>query len=155
MKEQRCLPKRVVTDKLRSYGAAQRQVMPAIEHRSHKGRSNRAENSHLPLRKKSRSCKEVSRFWPSGSAWCDRAQADPIPSYQALNSKTLHSGAAAIRIPCPASASFRSPDPNREAGHLASCVVGQPNRQVLPALPKGSDCHGGEGPPHTPPSSSP
>jgi len=28
------------------------------------------------------------------------------------------------------------------------------NSQVLPALPKGSYCHGGKGPPHTPPSSS-
>ncbi|WP_297587575.1 DDE-type integrase/transposase/recombinase, partial [Roseibium sp.] len=43
-----------VTDKLRSYGAARRQVMPAVEHRSHKGLNNRAENSHLPLRKRER-----------------------------------------------------------------------------------------------------
>jgi len=28
--------------------------MPAIEHRSHKGLNNRAENSHLPLRKRER-----------------------------------------------------------------------------------------------------
>lgn len=54
MKKQGCLPKRVVTDKLRSYGAARRQVMPAVEHRSHKGLNNRAENSHLPLRKRER-----------------------------------------------------------------------------------------------------
>jgi putative transposase len=54
MKKQRCLPKRIVMDKLRFYGAARRQVMPAIEHRSHKGLNNRAENSHLPLRKRER-----------------------------------------------------------------------------------------------------
>jgi putative transposase len=54
MKKQRCLPKRIVTDKLRSYGAARRQIMPAVEHRSHKGLNNRAENSHLPLRKRER-----------------------------------------------------------------------------------------------------
>jgi putative transposase len=47
-------PKRMVTDKLRSYGAARRQIMPAVEHRSHKGLNNRAENSHLPLRKRER-----------------------------------------------------------------------------------------------------
>lgn len=47
-------PKRIVTDKLRSYGAAKRDVMPAVEHRSHKGLNNRAENSHLPLRKRER-----------------------------------------------------------------------------------------------------
>lgn len=30
-------PKRIITDKLRSYGAARRQIMPNVEHRSHKG----------------------------------------------------------------------------------------------------------------------
>jgi putative transposase len=54
MKKQGCLPKRIVTDKLASYGAARRQVMPTVEHRSHKGLNNRAENSHLPLRKRER-----------------------------------------------------------------------------------------------------
>lgn len=36
LKKQGVAPKRMVTDKLRSYGAARRQVMPAVEHRSHK-----------------------------------------------------------------------------------------------------------------------
>lgn len=40
--------------KLRSYGAARRQVMPDVEHRSHKGLNNRAENAHVPLRKRER-----------------------------------------------------------------------------------------------------
>ena len=35
-------PKRIITDKLRSNGAEKRQIMPAIEHRSHKGLKNRA-----------------------------------------------------------------------------------------------------------------
>ena len=47
-------PRRIVTDKLRSYGAARRDIMPTVEHRSHKGLNNRAENSHLPLRKRER-----------------------------------------------------------------------------------------------------
>jgi putative transposase len=34
-------PRRVITDKLGSYAAAQRQVMPDVEHRSHKGFSIR------------------------------------------------------------------------------------------------------------------
>jgi putative transposase len=54
LKKQGMTPKRVITDKLRSYGAAKRQVMPNVEHRSHKGLNNRAENSHLPLRKRER-----------------------------------------------------------------------------------------------------
>lgn len=47
-------PKRIITDKLRSYGAAKRDVMPGVEHWSHKGLNNRAENSHLPVRKRER-----------------------------------------------------------------------------------------------------
>ncbi|MER9236917.1 IS6 family transposase [Mesorhizobium sp. M0622] len=54
LKKQGVAPKRMITDKLRSYGAARRQVMPNVEHRSHKGLNNRAENSHLPLRKRER-----------------------------------------------------------------------------------------------------
>jgi putative transposase len=54
MKKQGVAPKRIITDKLPSYGAARRQVMPRVEHRSHKGLNNRAENSHLPLRKRER-----------------------------------------------------------------------------------------------------
>ncbi len=52
LKKQSLTPKRIVTDKLRSYGAAE--VMHAVEHRSHKGLNNRAENSHVPLRKRER-----------------------------------------------------------------------------------------------------
>jgi putative transposase len=64
MRKQGMLPKRMITDKLRSYGAARRQVMPDVEHRSHKGLNNRAENSHLPLRKRERS---MQGFRSSGS----------------------------------------------------------------------------------------
>ncbi|MFH7479313.1 DDE-type integrase/transposase/recombinase, partial [Pseudomonas syringae pv. tagetis] len=54
LKKQGLSPKRIITDKLRSYGAAKRDVMPAVEHRSHKGLNNRAENSQVPLRKRER-----------------------------------------------------------------------------------------------------
>lgn len=47
----------MVTDKLRSYGAALRQVMPSVEHRSHKRLNNRAENSHQPARPRERAMK--------------------------------------------------------------------------------------------------
>jgi putative transposase len=55
----RRLPRVVVTDKLRSYGAAHREVMPCVEHRSHKGLNNRAENSHQPTRQRERAMKGV------------------------------------------------------------------------------------------------
>ncbi|MFC5856645.1 IS6 family transposase [Streptomyces chlorus] len=51
------VPRVVVTDKLRSYGAAHREVMPSVEHRSHKGLTNRAENSHQPTRQRERAMK--------------------------------------------------------------------------------------------------
>jgi putative transposase len=53
-KKQGCPPRRMITDKLGSYAAAQRQIMPEVEHRSHKGLNNRAENSHLPFRRRER-----------------------------------------------------------------------------------------------------
>ncbi|GAA3916730.1 hypothetical protein GCM10023084_79800 [Streptomyces lacrimifluminis] len=59
------VPRVVVTDKLRSYGAAPREVMPSVEHRSHKGLNNRAENSHQPARQRERAMK---RFRSAGGA---------------------------------------------------------------------------------------
>jgi putative transposase len=51
------VPRVVVTDKVRSYGAAHREVMRSVEHRSHKGLNNRAENSHQPTRQRERAMK--------------------------------------------------------------------------------------------------
>ncbi|WP_406729467.1 IS6 family transposase [Streptomyces sp. GD-15H] len=57
LKTTRTVPRVIVTDKLRSYGAAHREVMPSVEHRSHKGLNNRAENSHQPTRQRERAMK--------------------------------------------------------------------------------------------------
>ncbi|MFE7402189.1 IS6 family transposase, partial [Streptomyces sp. NPDC057557] len=57
LKTARTVPRVVVTDKLRSYGVAHREVMPSVEHRSHKGLNNRAENSHQPTRQRERAMK--------------------------------------------------------------------------------------------------
>ncbi|MER6113199.1 IS6 family transposase [Streptomyces hirsutus] len=57
LRKTRAVPRVLVTDKLRSYGAAHRQVMPSVEHRSHKGLNNRAENSHQPTRQRERAMK--------------------------------------------------------------------------------------------------
>ncbi|MEV7960325.1 DDE-type integrase/transposase/recombinase, partial [Streptomyces sp. NPDC088141] len=51
------VPRVIVTDKLRSHGAAHREIMPSVEHRSHKGLNNRAENSHQPTRQRERAMK--------------------------------------------------------------------------------------------------
>ncbi|MET7782245.1 IS6 family transposase [Streptomyces sp. NPDC005388] len=57
MKKTGTVPRVVVTDKLRSYGAAHREVMPSVEHRSHKGLNNQAENSHQLTRQCERAMK--------------------------------------------------------------------------------------------------
>ncbi|MFE7393100.1 IS6 family transposase [Streptomyces sp. NPDC057582] len=57
LKQAGSVPRVIVTDKLRSYGAAHRKVMPSVEHRSHKGLNNRAENSHQPTRQRERAMK--------------------------------------------------------------------------------------------------
>jgi putative transposase len=57
LKKQARPPRVMVTDKLASYGAAKREVMPGVEHRQHKGLNNRAENSHQPTRRRERQMK--------------------------------------------------------------------------------------------------
>jgi Transposase and inactivated derivatives len=47
-------PRVMVTDKLRSYGAARDDMGMIFEHRQHKGLNNRAENSHQPTRRRER-----------------------------------------------------------------------------------------------------
>jgi putative transposase len=58
-------PRVMITDKLASYAAAKRTVMPSVEHRQHKGLNNRAENSHQPTRRRERIMK---RFKSAGQA---------------------------------------------------------------------------------------
>jgi len=50
LKELRYVPRVIVTDQLRSYGAAKAEIMPGVEHHQSKGVNNRAENSHQPTR---------------------------------------------------------------------------------------------------------
>jgi len=67
LKGQGVTPRVMITDKLRSYDAARRQIMPGVEHRSHKGLNNRAENSHLAARRRERG---MIRFKSAGQ--CQR-----------------------------------------------------------------------------------
>ena len=64
--KRQCRPPRVmITDKLASYKAAKREIMPDVEHRQHKGLNNRAENSHQPTRRRER---QMKRFKSPGHA---------------------------------------------------------------------------------------
>jgi putative transposase len=42
----------LITDRLKSYGAAKREILPGVEHRQHRYLNNRAENSHQPTRQR-------------------------------------------------------------------------------------------------------
>ena len=57
LKGLRYVPRVLVTDKLASYGAAHRVVMPSVAHRRSKYLNNRAENSHQPTRQRERAMK--------------------------------------------------------------------------------------------------
>jgi putative transposase len=52
-------PRRLITDKLRSYSAAHRTVMPSVIHSTQQYANNRAEVSHQPTRQRER---QMRRF---------------------------------------------------------------------------------------------
>ncbi len=54
LKGERAVPWRIVTDKLKSYSAAKREVMPTVYHCSDQYANNRAEVSHEPTRQQER-----------------------------------------------------------------------------------------------------
>ncbi len=65
LKRQGRLPRRLITDKLRSYSAAHRTVMPSVPHSTRQYENNRAEVSHQPTRQRER---QMRRFKSVGHA---------------------------------------------------------------------------------------
>jgi len=65
LRRQGFAPKTLVTDKLRSYGAAKTQLGLSARHEQGLRKNNRAENSHLPVRRRER---KMQRFKSPGSA---------------------------------------------------------------------------------------
>ncbi len=61
------VPRVIITDKLGSYGAAKREMLPGVEHRQSRYLNNRAENSHQPTRRRERVMRkvQVSRARPT------------------------------------------------------------------------------------------
>ncbi|WP_431854295.1 IS6 family transposase [Azospirillum sp.] len=68
LKKQGRAPRVMITDKLKSYAAAKKDLKLRCEHRQHKGLNNRADNSHQPTRRRKRQMKrfksprQVQRF---------------------------------------------------------------------------------------------
>jgi len=46
------VPRVIITEKLKSYGAAKREILPGVEHRQSRYLNNRCENSHRPTRQR-------------------------------------------------------------------------------------------------------
>jgi putative transposase len=65
LKKQGCAPRVLVTDKLRSYAAAKRELGLAARHEQGLRANNRAENSHQPVRRRER---KMQGFKSPGSA---------------------------------------------------------------------------------------
>lgn len=65
LKGQGSEPRRLVTDKLRSYGAAHRTTMPSVIHVTQRYANNRPEVSHQPTRQRER---QMRRFKSTGQA---------------------------------------------------------------------------------------
>src|SRR5918995_320127 len=82
LKRQGQAPRVMITDKLASYSAAKREVMPGVEHRRHRGLDNRAENSHQPTRRRER---QVKRFKSPGQVQRFLAAHDPINNLSHLH----------------------------------------------------------------------
>jgi putative transposase len=75
LKGLRYVPRVIVTDKLKSYDAAKRELLPGVEHRQHRYLNNRAENSHQPTRQRER---DMQRFKSPGHAQRFLAAYGPI-----------------------------------------------------------------------------
>ena len=69
------VPRVLITDKLGSYAAAKKEVLPSVEHRQHKRLNNRAENSHQPTRQREQT---MRKFKSPGHAQRFLAAQEPI-----------------------------------------------------------------------------
>ena len=71
-------PRVIITDQLKSYRAAKREILPSVEHRQHRYLNNRVENSHPPTRQRKR---RMQRFKSLGHAQRFLSAYDPIASH--------------------------------------------------------------------------
>src|SRR4030095_15817500 len=72
------VPRVIITDKLKSYGAAKREILPGVEHRQHRYLNNRVENSHQPTRQREQ---RMQRFKSPGHAQRFLSAYGPIPQH--------------------------------------------------------------------------
>jgi putative transposase len=78
LKGLRYVPRVIITDKLKSYGAAKQEILPGVEHRQHHYLNNRAKNSHQPTRQREQT---MRRFKSAGQAQRFLSAFGPILSH--------------------------------------------------------------------------
>jgi putative transposase len=76
LKGLRYVPRVVITDKLKSYSAAKREILPGVEYRQSRYLNNRCENSHRPTRQRER---RMQGFKSPGHAQRFCRRMDPLP----------------------------------------------------------------------------
>ncbi len=90
----------IITDQLKSYGAAKREMLPGVEHRQHRYLNNRAENSHQPTRQRERRMQGfkspghaqrfLSAYSPIAQYFRPRRHLLPAPEYRHEIGKRFH-----------------------------------------------------------------
>ncbi|WP_458098508.1 IS6 family transposase [Roseomonas sp. WA12] len=81
------VPRAIVTNKLKSYAAAKRDILPGVEHRQSRYLNNRAEVSHQPTRRRER---QMQRFKSARHAQRFLANHSRIHNHFQLRRHRLH-----------------------------------------------------------------
>ena len=92
LKGLRYVPRVISIDKLKSYEAAKRELLPRVEHRQHRYLNNRAENSHQSTRQRERRMQRfkspvhaqrfLSAYGPIAQHFCPRRHRFAAPAYR-------------------------------------------------------------------------
>jgi putative transposase len=72
------VPRVIITDKLKSYGAAKREILPGVEHRQSRSLNNRCEHAHRPTRQREY---RMQGFTSAGHAQRFLSAYGPIPHH--------------------------------------------------------------------------
>jgi putative transposase len=101
LKNSTYVPRVIITDKLQSYGAAKREILPGVEHRQHRYLNNRAENSHQPTRQRERRMQGfkspghaqrfLSAYGPITQHFRPRRHRLPAPAYRQVMAQRFQS----------------------------------------------------------------
>ncbi|MEX0627301.1 MAG: DDE-type integrase/transposase/recombinase [Cucumibacter sp.] len=105
-------PRAIVTDKLRSYGAAMKHLGTADRQRTGRWLNNRAENSHLPFRRRERPCStsDECKVWRSLPPF-----APPSTTTSTRNATSTAATSSNKTVPPPLLSGVNSAPPNSGA----------------------------------------